>query len=149
MLQHKFLSAGLFVLLSLFISTQLFAQVDVIKERRKLMKANSKANKAIKKALKKNEFATLALKAKAIADRMDKKFLDLFPKGTTSEKSRAKAAIWEKWDSFTGKAKSMQEVAELLADAARAKHADTVVLLAQGIRCGDCHKPFRKKKKKK
>jgi len=139
---------GLITLLSLSISSQLFSQGDVIKERRALMKANSKAFKAIKKAIKAKDFAMIEAKAGVIAANMEK-LPNLFPKGSTSEKSRAKAAIWKKWNSFTGKANSMYEVAEMLAESAKAKDGDKVAILVKGISCKGCHKPFRAKKKKK
>lgn len=139
---------GLITLLSLFISSQLFSQGDVIKERRALMKANSKASKAIKKAIKAKDFATVEAKAGVIAANMEK-LPNLFPKGSTSEKSRAKAAIWEKWGRFTRGAKSNYEVAEMLAESAKAKDGDKVAILAKGIDCKSCHKSFRAKKKKK
>ncbi len=139
---------GLIALSSLFISSQLFAQGDVIKERRALMKANSKASKAIKKAVKAKDYAKVEAKAREIAANMEK-LPKLFPKGSTSKDSRAKAAIWEKWDSFTGKASSVQEVTGMLADAAKAKDGDQVAILAKGINCKGCHKGFRAKKKKK
>ena len=139
--------AGLFLLTVAF---QAFAQDGVIKERRALMKGNSKANKAIKKALKKKDYTTVEAKAKAIAAAMDK-LPDLFPKGTTSEKSRAKAAIWEKWDKFDEKRIAMKTAAEELAGAAGAMDGDKVASLVKGFgkKCGSCHRSFRKKKKKK
>ena len=148
MVQRKFLWACLFALLSLFISSQIFAQADVIKERRALMKANSKASKAIKKAVKKKDYATVEARAKVIAANMEK-IPSLFPKGSTSEKSRAKAAIWKKWNRFVRGTKSNKEVAEMLADAAAAGDGDKVKILAKGIDCKSCHKSFRAKKKKK
>ncbi len=150
MVQRKFLWACLSALLSLFISSQLVAQADVIKERRALMKGNSKANKAIKKALKKKDYATVEAKANEIAANMDK-VPDLFPKGTTSEKSRAKAAIWEKWDKFDKKRIAMKTAAEELAGAAKVMDGDKVASLVKGFgrKCGSCHRSFRKKKKKK
>ena len=48
--QSRFLWAGLFALLTLFISAELFAQADVIEKRQKLMKSNSENAKAIKAA---------------------------------------------------------------------------------------------------
>ncbi len=153
MVQRRFLLAGVIAFLSLFITSQLFS--DVIKERRALMKANNKASKALKKAVKAKDFAAVEKNAKALASQM-KKLPGLFPKGSTAENSRAKAAIWKKWDSFKGKAASFAEVAGMVAAAAAAKDADKVTLLAKSIAggtrapyCSGCHKSFRGKKKKK
>lgn len=150
MVQRKLLYAWLCAILSVFISSQLLAQEDVIEKRRKLMKANSKGSKAIKKAVKANDFTTIEAEAKEIAANMEK-IPDLYPKGSTSEKSRAKPAIWEKWDSFTQKVTTMKTAAEKLADAAMAKDEQEVSAQVKGFgkNCGSCHKPFRKPKKKK
>lgn len=148
MVKRRSLCVGLFSLLLLFTSSQLFAQEDVIKERRKLMKSNGKTVKAIKKAVKKKDYATIEAKAKVIAANM-KKLPNLFPEGSTSKKSRAKAAIWKKWDRFMRGTNSNKEVAEFLAEAAAAKDGEKVAILAKGIDCKSCHKSFRKKKKKK
>ena len=148
MIKRFFVCVGLFSFLLLFTSSQLFAQGDVVKERRKLMKSNSKTVKAIKKAVKAKDFAAIEAKAKVVAANM-KKIPNLFPKGSTSKKSRAKAAIWKKWDRFMRGANSNKEVAEFLAEAAAAKDGEKVAILAKGVDCKSCHKSFRKKKKKK
>lgn len=149
MIQRKLLWAGLFALLSLFISARLFAQADVIEQRQKLMKGNGAAAKAIKKAVEEKDYATVEAKAKDIMENGDK-VLDLFPKGSTSEKSRALPAIWEKWDEFSKNPGKVKKAASELADAARAKDdaAVTVKVKALGDACGACHKPFRAEKKK-
>jgi cytochrome c556 len=132
----------------LFTSSQLFARGDVIKERRKLLKANSKDYKAIRKAVKAKDFATIEAKAKVIAANMEK-VPNLFPEGSTSKNSRTKAAIWKKWDRFVRGTKSNKEVTEFLAEAAAAKDGEKVAILAKGVDCKSCHRSFRKKKKKK
>ena len=151
MVHRKFLWLGLFAILSLFIfscATQMYSKEGAIAERKKLMKANSKANKAIKKALKAKDFATIEAKAKVIAASMDK-LPDLFPKGSTSQKSRAKAAIWKKWDEFKKKAAATKTAATKLGEAARAKDVKMASANVKALKCGGCHKPFRAKKKKK
>ncbi len=154
MVQRRFLLAGVIAFLSLFITSQVIS-ADVVKERKMLMRANDKAGKALKKAVKAKDFAAIEKNAKALASQMEK-LPSLFPKGSTAENSRAKAAIWKKWDSFKGKAASLGEVAGMVAEAAAAKDADKVALLAKSIAggqgasyCGSCHKSFRGPKKKK
>jgi hypothetical protein len=83
MLQDKFLRVGLFTLLSLFIISPLFAQEDVIKKRRSLMKSSSSSVKEIKKALAKMDYATIEEKAKVIVGNMER-VLNLFPEGSTA-----------------------------------------------------------------
>ena len=148
MIKRFFVYVGLFSLLLLFTSSQLFAQGDVIKERRDLMKSTSKAFKTIRKTVKAKDYATIEAEAKVIAANMEKE-PNLFPEGSTSKDSRAKAAIWKKWDRFLRGAKSNKEVAEFLAEVAAAKDGEKVAILAKGIDCKSCHRSFRKKKKKK
>ncbi len=154
--QRKFLWAALCALLSLFISTQLFAQEDAINKRRDLMKANYDSLKAIKKAVQEKDYATIEVKAKDIMGNMDK-VLPLFPKGSTSEKSRAKDEIWEKWDEFSKHPPKVRAVAETLSKAAAAKDEAGVEVQFKALgpespfrggACYDCHKSFLKEKKK-
>ncbi len=144
-MHHKFLWAGLFALLSLFISSELFAQADVIEKRQKLMKSNSAAGKAIKKAVEEKDYATVETKAKDIMGNMDR-VLDLFPKGSTSGKTKAKAEIWEKWDEFSKNPGMVKKAASELAEAAAAKDEARVEaqLKAFTKTCLEaCHKAFR------
>ena len=115
MQQNKAFLAVLIGLLSFLISTQLFAQADVIEKRKELMKANSAANKALKKAFAMEDYATVEAKAKIIAGNAAM-ILDLFPKGSTGEDSRAKPEIWVKWDEFGKKVAALNSAATALAN---------------------------------
>ena len=151
MLHRKFLWVGIFAFLSLLISSQLFAQSDVIEKRKKLMKANSAANKAIKKAVAMEDYATVETEAKVIMENAAM-MLDLFPKGSTGEDSRAKPEIWEKWDEFGKKVAALNGAANALAnEAMNSKDLAQVgpKMKALGAACGSCHKPFRGPRKKK
>ena len=146
---HKFLQAA-FVVLGLAVAVpQLFAQEDVIEKRQKLMKSNSADAKAIKAAVESKDYATIETKAKDIAGNMDK-VGDLFPKGSTSEKSRALPAIWEKPDDFKKSAAKVKQAANDLADAAKSKDDSAIPtkVKALGDACGACHKNFRAEEKK-
>ena len=149
MTRHRYLLAGYAALLSLLLSSTLFAQSDVIEKRQKLMKSNSAANKALKAAVAEKNYATVETKAKEIMENMGR-VADLFPKGSTAEDSRAKPEIWEKWDEFTKIADNAKTAAEDLAKAAASKsEADVTVKFKElGGTCGECHKPFRAEKKK-
>src|SRR5258706_5090577 len=145
---RRFLTAALSAVLALFAASQVIAQEDVIEKRQKLMKSNGAAAKAMKKAVEEKDYATVETKAKDIGDNMDK-VLDLFPKGSTSEKSRALPAIWEKWDEFTKGPAKVKKAAADVADAAKAKDdaALPAKLKALGEACDSCHKNFRSEKK--
>lgn len=149
--RSKYVWAGLFALLSLFIFSQLFAQEDAIKERKSYMNATYDSLKAVKKAVQEKDYATVEVKAKDIMGKMDK-YASYFVKGGTSEKSNAKAEIWEKWDEFSKLPVKVKDIAGALAKAAAAK--DETEVQAQfnalgpaspfrGGACFECHKAFR------
>ena len=146
---RNFLRIGFLSLLSLFIAWQLFAQEDQIQKRRLLMENNNDAVvKALVKAVKEKDFPAIQVKVKGIMDNMDQ-LLDLFPKGSISEKSRAKPEIWEKWDEFSKYPAKVKKAAQELSDAAKAKdEAEVEVKLkALGDACNSCHKSFRAPRK--
>ena len=140
----------MFAMLSLFVTSQLFAQEEVIKERKGLMKANNKAAKALKGAVKEGDFATIEGNAKKIAANIDK-FVVLFPEGSTAKNSRAKAEIWQEKDDFKAKANDLKDAARKLANAANAMDSEQVKIQykAVGKACGSCHKRYRARKKKR
>ena len=147
MYQRKFLWATLLAFLSLFITSQLFAQAEVIEKRQKLMKSNSAAAKAIKGAAEAKDYATIETKAKDIMGNAEK-ITDLFPKGSTAGKTKAKAEIWDKWDDFGNNAKNLRKAASELADAAKAGDDMGVTAKVKALSgaCGNCHKAFRAEK---
>lgn len=151
MQQSKLLSAILFATLSVFISSQLFAQEDVFKKRKAFMESLYDSLKAIKKGVAQKDYATIEVKAKDIMGSMDK-VVDHFPKGSISEKSKAKAEIWEKWDEFSKIPVKVKDVAGGLAKAAAAKDEDQVQVQFKALgaespfrsgACAECHKAFR------
>lgn len=147
MYQGKFLQSALFVLLSLFIAVELFAQTDVAEKRQKLMKDNGAAANAIKAAAETKDYATIEAKAKDIISSGDK-VLDFFAAGKTAEKTKAKAQIWERWDEFSKNPGKVKKAANELAHAARARddEAITVKVKALGEACASCHTTFRAEK---
>jgi cytochrome c556 len=147
----KLLTVGLLGLLSLLVSSQLFAQEDILQKRKDLMNGSYDALKAVKKAVEEKDYDTVALKARDIMGRMDK-VLDVFPKGSTGEKSKAKPEIWEKWDEFSKLPVKVKDVAGALAKAAAAKdeagvEAQFKILGPESPfrsgACFNCHKEFR------
>ena len=147
MVQGKFLWAGLFALLSLFISSQLFAQADVNEKRQKAMKGNSGNAKAIKAAAEAKDYATVETKARDIMGTAEK-IPDLFSKGGTAGKTKALPAIWEKSDDFAKGAKNLRKAASELADAAKSGDGAAVDVKVKALSnaCGSCHKAFRAEK---
>jgi cytochrome c556 len=143
----KIIMSALFGLMTLAVSTQVFAQADVIQKRQDAMKGNSEAAKAIKAAVEAKDYATVEAKAKDIMGTADK-IVSLFPKGSTTGKTKAKPEIWEKSDDFSKAAKNLSKASGDLASAAKAGNdADVgVKVKALGDACGSCHKQFRAEK---
>jgi cytochrome c556 len=143
---------GVFCVFLFFLasSSLLFAQGDEIVKRRQLMESNNDAaTKDISRAAKQGNFAEVQIKAKEIMENMDK-LLELFPKGSLSEKSRAKPEIWDRWDEFSQEPGKVKKAAQALADAAKTKDEAEVnaKLKALGDACASCHNSFRAPRKK-
>lgn len=138
-------------LLSLSLASSLFAQEDVTRKRKTFMRETYDAMKAIKRGVEEKDYTTIELKAKDIMGDMDK-LVDYFPKGSISEKSNAKAEIWDKWDEFKKLPVKVKDVANGLAKAAAAKDEAGVQTQFQALGaagspfrpgvCYDCHKSF-------
>jgi cytochrome c556 len=144
---RKLLTGAFFGILALAVSTQVFAQADAIQKRQDAMKGNSAAAKAIKGAVETKDYATVEAKAKDIMGTADK-IVSLFPKGSTTGKTKAKPEIWEKPDDFSKAAKNLSKSADELASAAKAGNAADVdvKVKALGEACNSCHKQFRAEK---
>jgi len=144
---RKLLTGAFLGVLALAVSTQVFAQAEVIQKRQDAMKGNSAAAKAIKGAVETKDYATVETKAKDIMGTADK-IVSLFPKGSTNGKTKAKPEIWEKSDDFSKAAKNLHKAADELASAAKAGNAADVdvKVKALGEACNSCHKQFRAEK---
>jgi cytochrome c556 len=154
-MKHIMLSTTITVIaLSLLLIPTPGLPQDVIEQREKLMESNDNANKAIRAAAKEKDYATLEVKAKDIMENMDK-MLDLFTKGSISEKSNAHPDIWDKWDEFSKHPAKVKEAAEALRKAAAAKDDAQINAQVKAIgglssgACGGCHLSFNKKRMKK
>lgn len=151
MRRGKFLGAALIALSVIFVASGLFAQEEAFKKRKEFMDKNYDALKAIKKAVEQKDYGAIGIKAKEIMGNMDKT-LDYFPKGSITEKSRAKAEIWEKWDEFSKIPLKVKDVAGALAKAASAQDEAGVQAQFKALgpespfrsgACYECHKDFR------
>jgi cytochrome c556 len=143
----KYFLIAVAVFTTLVFSSQAFAQADVIEKRQQLMKGQSAVAKEIKGAVEAKDFATVETKAKELMGSAAK-IVDLFPKGSTTGKTKATAAIWEKWDEFGANAKNLSKAAGELAAAAKSGDAVAVDAKVKAVSaaCGNCHKPFRAEK---
>jgi len=142
----KILAGALFGIITLAVSAQVFAQADVNEKRQAAMKSNSANAKAIKAAVESKDYATVEAKAKDIMGTADR-IVSLFPKGSTTGKTKAKPEIWEKSEDFSKAAKNLSKAAGEVASAAKAGDAEVgVKVKAMGDACGACHKAFRAEK---
>jgi cytochrome c556 len=144
MVRGKFFMAATLGFAALLLSSQAFAQADVIEKRQKAMKGNSADAKAIKGAIESKDYATIETKAKDIMGTAEK-IPGLFPKGSTAGKTKATAAIWEKPDEFAKEAKNLAKAAGELAAAAKAKNDAEIGVKVKslGATCNSCHQTFR------
>ena len=152
MIRKILFSLGFCGVLSMFVSSQLFAQEDAVAKRKAYMRENYDAWKAVKKATEEKDYATIQLKAKDIMEHMDHA-LEYFPKGSITEKSRAKPEIWTHWDDFSKIPVKVKDMANALAQAAAAKDDAKVQALSKtfigpegspyrGGACFECHKTY-------
>lgn len=117
----------------------------VIEERHTLMHEIGDANKAMRSA---GDAAAVAANADKLAEALARINADTFPKGS-SEGSRAKPEIWERWDEFTAMAEEAVELARAVASRARAGEAVSEMVKEFGKNaCGSCHRAFRKPKQR-
>ena len=137
------------LLSALLSSIEVFAQEDVIEKRKALMNANNAAvSKAIKKAVEEKDYVTIELKAKDIMNGLEMAG-NLFPPGSTSEKSRAHPDIWVKNDDFKNRLVVARKAAEALSKAAATKNEEEVNVKVKELgnnrdgACGECHKIYR------
>jgi cytochrome c556 len=147
MFMGKYFLIAAAIFTTLVFSSQAFAQADVIEKRQQLMKGQGAAAKAIKGAVESKDYATVETKAKDLMGSSDK-IVDHFPKGSTKGKTKATAAIWEKWDDFGANAKNLNKAADELAAAAKSGDAGAVDAKVKALSgaCGNCHKAFRAEK---
>jgi cytochrome c556 len=150
----KWFIALIFLVVSPVLMPSLGLTQDVVEKRLKLMENNFDALKAIRAAEKEKDYSTLQVKAKEIVGNMGR-VLDLFPKGSTSDKSFASPTIWDKWDEFGKSASKTKAAAEELVSAAAAKDDAKVKVQVKAIggmtsgACGGCHLSFNTKRMKK
>jgi cytochrome c556 len=118
---------------------------DVVADRQRLMKLNGASWADIQAKAKAGNIEGIAVNAETLALNAEH-IPALFPKGSLTDKSKAKPDVWEKFPEFEKAAKNMQMESEKLRDAARAKNEQLVQSLVKDygrVACGTCHTPFR------
>jgi cytochrome c556 len=119
---------------------------DIVADRQRLMKLNGASAKDLSDKVKAGQIEAMAVNAETIAINAQH-IPSLFPKGSLTDKSKAKAEIWDKWSEFEAAAKNLETKAVELRDAARAKDQAKVEAMMKDFgrqTCVACHDPFRK-----
>jgi cytochrome c556 len=118
---------------------------DVVADRQRLMKLNGASWKDVQDKVKAAQIEAIVVNAETMAINAQH-IPTLFPKGSLTDKSKAKPDIWEKFPEFEAAAKNLETKAAELRDAARAKDQAKVDALVKDFgrqACGTCHQPFR------
>jgi Cytochrome c556 len=126
-------------------SKMMMGSGDIVADRQRLMKLNGASWTDAQAKIKAGQYEAVAVNAETMALNAEHIPM-LFPKGSGTDKSKAKPEVWEKWTEFQAAAKNMQTESEKLRDAARAKNQAQVEALAKDFgrnACGSCHQTFR------
>ena len=123
---------------------------DPIRFRWYVMENIGDLSKQLKKSLEGGDVKAMVPGARAIAIHATR-IPELFPKGSTGGKSRAKPEIWAKWDEFVKDAAALRtEADELGAVATGGDRAAAEAQLGKTFgACKSCHEDFREPEKKK
>lgn len=122
---------------------------DVIAFRTYLMENIGDNAKEMNDKIKAGKIATAKVNAQAIALHATR-IPELFPQGSTSETSKAKPEIWQKWDEFVKSADTLKtEADQLVVTIAEGKSDEVTTQLKKVFgACKSCHDTFRKPEKK-
>lgn len=118
---------------------------DVIAFRNYLMENIGDHTKELKKKIEAGKVVEAKVNAQAVALHATR-IPELFPPGSTSETSRAKEEIWQKWDDFRKSAQELQTATDQLAVMASEGAADGAGTQLKKVfgTCKGCHDSFRK-----
>lgn len=117
---------------------------DVIAFRTYLMENIGDNAKEMNDKVKAGKIKQAKVNAQAIALH-SLRITDLFPQGSTSETSRAKAEIWQKWDEFVKSAETFRgevdQFAVVVGEGKAAEAKEQIKKVFAG--CKSCHDSFR------
>lgn len=118
---------------------------DIVADRQRLMKLNAASWQDAQAKFKAGNIEAIAVNAETMA--LNAAHIPgLFPKGSLTEKSKAKPEIWQKWPEFEQAANNMVTWSERLREAARSKNPQATEAVMKDFgrqACGACHTPFR------
>ncbi len=118
---------------------------DVIAFRTYLMESIGDNAKELNDKIKAGKIKEAKVNAQSIALHSTR-IADLFPKGSTSETSRAKDEIWQKWDDFVKASNEFRTNVDALGAATADNNAEEAKTRLKKVfaDCKSCHTNFRK-----
>jgi cytochrome c556 len=118
---------------------------DVIAFRTYLMESIGDNAKEMNDKIKAGKIKEARVNAQSIALHSTR-ITDLFPKGSTSETSRAKDEIWQKWDDFVKTAEEFRTNIDALGVATADNNTEEAKTQLKKVfaNCKSCHTDFRK-----
>ena len=137
------LAIGL-VIFSGVICGPIFAQTDVIAERKANFKANAAAMRAMNAALGGGDFETVITRGTIISD-WARAMPNYFPENSNSGDTKARAEIWMDFDDFKNHASANEEAALTLISTAKTGDVSATfgALKALGGTCKSCHGKYK------
>ena len=132
------------VIFSSVICGPIFAQSDVIAERRANFKANAAAMRAINAALGGGDFETVVTQATIIAE-WARMIPNYFPENSDSGDTKARADIWINFDDFKTRAFANEKAALTLISTAKTGDVSATIGALKGLggTCKSCHDNFK------
>jgi cytochrome c556 len=116
---------------------------DIVADRKRLMQLNGASLADLQAKAKAGSIEAIAVNAETIA--LNAMHIPtLFPPGSATGNTRARADVWQRRADFENAAKNLQALAEKLRDAARAKDTASVEAMVKTFGkqgCGGCHLP--------
>ena len=142
----KFRSQMLFIA-SITFSSSLWAHsgaTGIVKERMDNFKESKASMKSLKKAVRKNDFDTVAQEAKAI-NQWARKLTTYFPEGSNQHPSEALTLIWQEFDQFEIRAETQIKASEQLQKAGLRNDAAGAAKAYSDLAksCKACHNDYR------
>ncbi len=142
----KFRSQMLFIV-SITFSSSLWAHsgaTGIVKERMDNFKESKASMKSLKKAVRKNDFDTVAQEAMAI-NQWARKLTTYFPEGSNQHPSEALNLIWQEFDQFEVRAETQIKASEQLQKAGLGKDAASAAKAYSDLAksCKACHDDYR------
>ncbi len=153
----KWVSAGVCAMAVVFFSLTSFSADEdeqalrgVQRVRVRTMKSISRSMRRIRAYAKKGNYERVARAAEEVA-LLTAAIPHLSPEGSNFEKTRMKASVWSQFDDYKRIAGLSAQTARELAKAAVAEDRSGVMraFTVLSNSCGQCHKPYRKKKEGK